>query len=137
MKILVTGGLGNIGTMLLDELLRRGHQVTAFDLRTPTNEEVARRYGRRIETIWGDICDADALKPHVEGKDAVVHFAGLVPPTTEDKPELAERVNVQGTRTVLDVISASTAPISSRASSMTSSKVGNTGDFSTACMRVA
>ena len=32
MKVLITGAFGNIGSMLMDELLRRGHEVTAFDL---------------------------------------------------------------------------------------------------------
>jgi len=40
----------------------------------------------------------------MDGVDAVVHLAGLVPPWTEQKPELARRVNVGGTRALLKVI---------------------------------
>ncbi len=40
----------------------------------------------------------------MEGVDAVVHLAGVVPPLTEQKPELARRINVDGTRTLLNAI---------------------------------
>ena len=55
MKVLVTGGFGNIGSMLLDELIRRGHQVTVLDLETRVNKKVQQRYKDSVVTAWGDI----------------------------------------------------------------------------------
>ena len=105
MKILVTGAFGNIGSMLLDELLPRGHEITAFDLNNAANKKVQKKYKEKIKTVWGDICDKDSLRTHIKGKDAVVHFAALIPPFTETRPEIAQKVNVDGTRHVLELIS--------------------------------
>ncbi len=44
MNVLLTGAFGNIGQSALDELLRRGHKVRCFDLKTKANERVARSY---------------------------------------------------------------------------------------------
>lgn len=104
MRILVTGAFGNIGSMLLDQLIRRGHQVTAFDLKNDSNKKVQKRYKRKIKTVWGDICDKESMRPYINGQDAIVHFAGIIPPMTETHPELAEKVNVEGTRNVLQLI---------------------------------
>ncbi|MDX1695118.1 MAG: hypothetical protein R3208_15230 [Ketobacteraceae bacterium] len=43
-KILVTGGLGNIGVRIIDELLLHGYQVRCLDLKNRANEKTARRY---------------------------------------------------------------------------------------------
>ncbi len=52
MKVLLTGAFGNVGQSALEELLRQGHRVRCFDLRTKANERAAHCYGDRIEVIW-------------------------------------------------------------------------------------
>jgi len=34
MKVLITGAFGNIGTSAIDKLLKQGHKVRGFDLKT-------------------------------------------------------------------------------------------------------
>ncbi len=109
MKILVTGAFGNIGSMLLGKLLSRGHEITAFDLENAANKEVQQRYKHDIETAWGDICDKESIRPHIENKDAILHFAALIPPMTETHPDIAERINIGGTRNLLELINESDA----------------------------
>lgn len=107
MKILVTGAFGNIGSMVLDQLIPRGHDITAFDLNNESNKKVQQGYKNKIKTVWGDICDKDSIKPIIDGQDAVIHFAAIIPPMTETHPELAEKVNIGGTRNVLELINES------------------------------
>ncbi len=57
-----------------------------------------------VETIWGDITQPDSVKRAVEGVDAVVHLAAIVEPMTDKNPGLATRINVGGTRTIVDLI---------------------------------
>jgi UDP-glucose 4-epimerase len=45
MRLLLTGAFGNIGSITLVELLKRGHQVRCFDVNTPANR---RHAGRRL-----------------------------------------------------------------------------------------
>ncbi|MCG8316395.1 MAG: NAD(P)-dependent oxidoreductase [Pseudomonadales bacterium] len=109
MKILITGAFGNIGSMLLDELIARGHEITAFDLQNAANKEVQLRYKNKIKTAWGDICDKNSIKPHIKHQDVVVHFAAIIPPMTETHPQVAESVNIGGTQNLLEMIKDSDA----------------------------
>jgi len=101
MNVLLTGAFGNIGTGCLPELIRQGHRVRALDLRTPENERAARQFGEQIEPAWGDIRDAESVRAAVAGQQAVVHLAAIIPPESNEKPDLARAVNVDGTRHVI------------------------------------
>jgi nucleoside-diphosphate-sugar epimerase len=104
MNVLLTGPFGTIGTRVLNELLARQHRVTCFDLDNKTNRKIAASYGERIRMLWGDITDAASVNTAVTGQDAVIHLAAIIPPLSEEKPTLAEKVNVQGTKLVIDAI---------------------------------
>ena len=39
MNVLLTGAFGNVGTSALTELLKQGHRVRCFDLRTKASEK--------------------------------------------------------------------------------------------------
>ncbi len=83
MKILVTGGLGYIGSHTCVELVQAGHQPVALDnlsnSHTGVLERVARITGQALPFIQADIRDRGALDAAfgAHGFDAVIHFAGL------------------------------------------------------------
>jgi len=108
-KILLTGPFGNIGSHALPELLREGHGVRCFDLDTPAHRSAARKHGRRIEVVYGDVRDPAALSRAVDGVEAVVHLAGRIPPGSNDDPEAARQVNVGGTENLVRACAASAA----------------------------
>jgi nucleoside-diphosphate-sugar epimerase len=60
--------------------------------------------GENCELVWGDVTQPDSVKKAMDGVDAVVHLAGIVQPFTEENPELAFKVNVGGTQTIVNVI---------------------------------
>jgi len=116
MKVLVTGALGNIGTSTVEELIRQGHQVRCFDLRTRANERAARRFGEHAEVVWGDLRHADDLATAVRGQEIIVHLAFVIPTLSatgmgsEDRPRWAWEVNVGGTRNLLQAMKALPQP---------------------------
>jgi nucleoside-diphosphate-sugar epimerase len=116
MKILLTGAFGNLGQATLEELLRRGHQVRAFDLRAGANLRAARRYGDRLDVFWGDVRQRAGLFVAVEGQETVVHLAYVIPHlsttgvNSEDRPDWARQINVGGTRNLLDAMLAQPEP---------------------------
>jgi UDP-glucose 4-epimerase len=83
MKILVTGGLGYIGSHTCVELLQAGHEPVALDNLSNASiavlARVARITGRALPFIEADIRDRAALDAAFAAHafDAVIHFAGL------------------------------------------------------------
>jgi nucleoside-diphosphate-sugar epimerase len=107
MKVLLTGALGNIGLHTLDALLEEGHDVVAFDLASRRGRKVASRLGGRVRVAWGDITDPACVGAALEGVDAVVHLAGILPSNVERAPDLARRVNVDATHGLITQMEAS------------------------------
>jgi UDP-glucose 4-epimerase len=91
MKVLVTGGSGNIGEHVALALLEKGYDVAIFDRCTARIEGVS-------DVRIGDLRDAASVVRALEGIDAVIHLAAVLPPLSEQDPALAEAVNVDGTR---------------------------------------
>ncbi len=107
MKVLVTGGLGSLGLAAARELVEQGHRVRCFDLRTRQTRSRSRELAESVEIQWGDIRDPDQVRAAVDGQDVVIHCAGILFPDSDQQPELAQAVNVAGTRHLLDAMQAS------------------------------
>jgi nucleoside-diphosphate-sugar epimerase len=107
MRVLVTGALGNVGSHTLGALLEEGHDVVAFDVESPRGRKAASRLDDRVHLVWGDITDPASLAAALEGVDAVVHLAAILPPNVDKAPELARRVNVDATRSLIELMEAS------------------------------
>ncbi len=101
MKVLVTGGLGNVGRSCLAELLNQGQEVTCFDLRTRANMKRARSFAGRVRFEWGDLRQAAEVAAAVRGQQVVAHTAFILPPASDERPDLALAVNVGGTRSLI------------------------------------
>ena len=82
MKILVTGGLGYIGSHTVVELLNDNYEVVVIDNLSNSSRDVVDKIkqitGKEIVFYENDVCDCDALeKIFTEHSiDAVMHFAG-------------------------------------------------------------
>src|SRR5262245_33709410 len=105
MRVLLTGALGNIGSHTVAALLAEGHEVVAFDLASPKARKTAARLDERVQMRWGDITDPEAIRAALHGAEAVVHLAAILDP--ERAPELARRVNVDATRSLIAQMEAS------------------------------
>ncbi len=105
MKILLTGGAGYVGSACLRWLLERGHEPIAYDNLLEGNVAAVPDAANRL--IIGDIAETDRLAEVMRrfGIEAVMHFAALasVPDSITD-PEAYYRVNVGGTKSVLDAM---------------------------------
>jgi nucleoside-diphosphate-sugar epimerase len=115
-KYLVTGGGGFIGSHLVEELLRRGHDVRVVDnfitgkrenfdaARDSARETLAVTGGRATvpELQTGDLADAGVARQAVEGVEYVLHQAAIpsVPRSVAD-PVTSNRANIDATLNVL------------------------------------
>ena len=99
MRVLITGGTGHLGPSVYKAFLKDGATV-----RILLHRKKIKNMDANMGAVWGDITKPDSFRNAMEGVDAAVHLAGLVQPLTEQKPELARKLNVGGVQTVVDVI---------------------------------
>jgi UDP-glucose 4-epimerase len=73
-KILVTGGAGYIGSVCVEDLLNRGHEVTVFDNLTEGHRKAV---DQRAKFVQGDLADKTVVSSLIgaEKPAAVMHFA--------------------------------------------------------------
>src|SRR5262249_16479842 len=94
--ILVTGGAGVIGSRLVHGLVRAGHRVRVLTL--PGDRYVSRLAGLECEIAYGSVTDAASLRGVCEGVETVFHLAAVL---LHDDPQIFQRVNAEGTRTLV------------------------------------
>lgn len=111
LKVLVTGGVGFIGSHTVVELLQTGHEVVVVDNLSNSSPVVLQRIaeitGVAPELVVGDICDAELLQNVFKTfrPDAVVHFAGLkAVGESVEKPLEYYQNNVSGTATLCEIM---------------------------------
>jgi len=109
MRWLVTGGVGFIGTNLVDHLMQQGHDVVVLDDMSRGGVEanaafLADRHG--VEPALIDIADGAALEGFLAGQDpfdAIAHLAGQVSLMASIEDPMRDfQVNALGTLNVLE-----------------------------------
>lgn len=116
MNVLVTGAFGNVGTSTVKELIRQGHSVCCFDVRTRANERTARKLGAQVKVVWGDLRCAEQVVAAVRDQDVVIHLAFIIPKLSatgfesEEHPDWAREINVDGTRNLIEAMAAQPQP---------------------------
>lgn len=101
MRVAVTGGTGFLGSHLVERLADGGHDVSLLARSADKARTVLGARGQGLDIVVGDICDTAALERLVDGADLVFHTVSNFR-TASGPPGSYERVNVQGTRAVLD-----------------------------------
>jgi len=108
LRVFVTGAEGFIGSHVVDELLKRGHEVTAYVLYNSFNaagwldrDDVASN--GHVQIVLGDIRDADSVQAAVREHDVVIHLASLVAiPYSYQAPRSYLETNAIGTLNVME-----------------------------------
>lgn len=99
--VLITGGAGFIGRHCANRFLKEGWDVRLLDIVSiPKNDPILNP--GYIEHV-GDVSSLHAVKSAMLGCDAVIHLAAIVSvPKSIQEPEKTIRVNVNGTKNVLE-----------------------------------
>ena len=111
MHILVTGAAGMIGRKLTERLARdnglNGRQIdklTLFDVVPPLQ---ALNFAGRVETMAADLSSSDSAAAAIKDRpDVIFHLAGVVSGEAELDFDKGYRVNLDGTRALLEAIRA-------------------------------
>lgn len=95
MRTLITGAGGFIGSHLVEDQLRRGHEVTALDIHTEVLKPLMGNPQLRV--VEGDFTDRAKIDPLLEGQEVCFHLASAHLEKDVDESYFF-RVNVQGAR---------------------------------------
>src|SRR6185503_14414058 len=95
MRILVTGGAGYIGSVLVPQLLDRGHKVTVLDtFDRGTTELASSCANENFRPVRGDARDTRLLDELVPKHDVIIPLAALVgAPLCKMDPIAAKTLN--------------------------------------------
>jgi nucleoside-diphosphate-sugar epimerase len=102
MRVVITGGCGFLGQRVALQLLARGDvdELVLFDNAPPA---LPLPEDRRLSVVTGDIADREAVRRVISiATHSVFHLAAVVSGQAEADTDLGYRVNLDGTRAVLD-----------------------------------
>lgn len=107
MKTLVTGADGFIGSHLVEELIKQGHDVKAFCYYNSFNswgwlDNFPKELLDQIEVFTGDVRDPNGVRTAMKGCEQVYHLAALIAiPYSYHSPDSYVDTNVKGTLNIL------------------------------------
>ncbi len=102
MRVVITGGCGFLGRRVALQLLARREvdELVLFDNAPPA---LPLPEDKRLSAVTGDIAEAEAVRRVIStGTHSVFHLAAVVSGQAEADTDLGYRVNLDGTRAVLD-----------------------------------
>lgn len=105
-SVLITGGLGFIGSNLAHRLIELGANVTIYDALLPGhggNPKNIEEIKDKMTDVRADIRDFDQLKGHVKDQDIIFHCAAQVSHTESMNDPYADiDINCRGTMNLLE-----------------------------------
>jgi dTDP-L-rhamnose 4-epimerase len=106
-KILVTGGAGFIGSFLVDELIKQGHEVRIFDNLEEQvhNGRLPSYLNKKAEFVKGDMRNYGEVKDAIKDVEIIFHKAAAVG-VGQSMYQVRKYVNINtlGTANLLDVL---------------------------------
>lgn len=99
MKAFVTGGTGFIGRRVIHKLVQRGYTVSAL---VRSERGAAELQSAGAQVVWGDITKRESMREGMQGCAVVFHIAAWYKIGARHQ-EMAEQINVTGTRNVLEL----------------------------------
>ena len=107
MKVLITGGVGFVGTNIIKRLLKDGHEVVSLD-----NYSTGFRENQLVDCTYITLDITERFDNWVEKFDVIFHMAALprIGPSFENPTEVVD-VNVKGTVNVLEYARKTKTPV--------------------------
>lgn len=107
-KVLLTGATGNMGRegLKLLHAQKDRFDIIVFALPTPQDKKFLSGFVKEanVSIVWGDLTNYEDVKRAVAQADIVLHVGALVSPLADHQPELAWKVNFEGTKNIVDAV---------------------------------
>lgn len=112
MKVAMTGVSGHMGAEALEQSVGLDGVEWVRVLLTPKKrnfrlaKHLKRRYGARLQVIFGDLSDPSVCERLVADTDYVINMAAVIPPRSDAAPQESERCNFLGAKALTDAVKA-------------------------------
>ena len=112
MKVAMTGVSGHMGAEALEQSVGLDGVEWVRILLTPKKrnfrlaKRLKRRYGTRLQVVFGDLSDPSACERLVADTDYVINMAAVIPPRSDAAPKESERCNFLGAKALTDAVKA-------------------------------
>ena len=105
MAVMVTGGLGVIGSLVVRKLVESGQRPVVYEMRVDDTKLVSDIVGR-FDLVQGDVNDAQKLTAtvHEYSVDRIIHMAAELDPRLVKPPIHLINVNILGTANILEIV---------------------------------
>ena len=103
-NILITGGMGVVGSWVTRQLIERGEKIVSYD-RFP-DTLLLKDIVNEFENVAEDILDLPGLISTIQKHkiERIIHLAAIMPGPMEANPYSTYRINVDGTINVLEAV---------------------------------
>src|ERR1035437_7950722 len=103
LHVLLTGASGTVGIEVLKQLVEiDAVELTVFDKETSHAIKLFSPYKNRMNLIYGDLCNEADVQKIPDKIDVTIHLAAIIPPLADEMPDLTYRVNVLGTKKIIN-----------------------------------
>ncbi|HEX8545664.1 MAG TPA: NAD-dependent epimerase/dehydratase family protein [Cytophagaceae bacterium] len=99
--IFVTGGNGLVGSFIVRKFLQAGFAVRCLS-RPNSDLSLLEDVKHEIDWVLGDVLDVKNIEKYLEGVDTIIHCAAIISFQKSRYDEMY-KINVEGTRTLVDV----------------------------------
>ncbi len=109
--VAITGASGNMGLETVKQLMQSEavSKIKALLLDERREHKCARewkrRYGDKIEVIFGDISEKEDCRRLVHKSDCVLNLAAVIPPMADHDHVATEKCNITGAMNIVDAVS--------------------------------
>lgn len=103
MNYIVTGGAGFIGSHVVEELVKKGENVTVIDNLLTGKKENLKPFLKKIRFIKKSVEDEKLLLKEFKNADVIIHLAALPSvPRSIKEPVISDKMNINGTVCVFE-----------------------------------
>lgn len=106
MRLLITGATGAIGKKIVQQIAetRQDVELVVLVRDSRRNRRFLQPYSDQISIHYGDLLDEESFSAACKNIDMVFHLAGIIPPYAYDNEELTWKVNVDGTKYLIEAL---------------------------------